>query len=668
MAKLLFSLSLLLPLLSTTTAAVGRHPHDSLSPDEFELTRSLITNSNPSTNVTFQYVALADPPKQSVLAWLSNPKTPPPPRRATAIVRLNKATHEILIDLVKKSILSDQVYSGPGYAPFTFEEQFAAAALPLSHPPFEAAVKKRGLKIEKVVCICFSVGWFGEKRKMEKRIVKVQCFDLDGSLNYYMRPVEGVIVIVDLDEMKIVGFRDRYRVPMPKASGTEYRASKLKPPLLPPLNGIKMVQPDGPSFKIDGHSISWANWNFHLSLDERAGPIISLASIYDIEKQKRRQVMYRGFISELFVPYMDLNEEWYYRTFFDAGEYALGQCAVSLQPLQDCPENAVFMDTYTAAGDGRPVKMSNTFCIFERHAGDIMWRHTEGNKNVPNTPITETRTETSLVVRMVATVANYDYIVDWEFKQSGSIAVDIGLTGLLAVKASKYTHNDQIKEEVYGPLLAENTIGVHHDHFVTFHLDLDMDGVANSAVKSNLRTVRSRDPNSPRLSYWTVIAETAKTEDDAMIKLGHQEVEVSIVNPNQKTKVGNPVGYRLIPRSTAGPLLSPDDYPQIRGAFTNYDVWVTPYNSSEKWASGLFTDQSHGDDTLATWTLRNRKIENEDIVMWYTMGFHHVPCQEDYPLMPTLKRGFELRPTNFFESNPVLKVTPPRIVNLTNCS
>lgn len=175
---------------------------------------------------------------------------------------------------------------------------------------------------------------------------------------------------------------------------------------------------------------------------------------------------------------------------------------------------------------------------------------------------------------------------------------------MLAVKASKYTHNDQIKEEVYGPLLAENTIGVHHDHFVTFHLDLDMDGIANSAVKSNLRTVRSRDANSPRLSYWTVIAETAKTEADAMIKLRNQELEFSIVNPNQKTKMGNPVGYRLIPRSMAGPLLSPDDYPQRRGAFTNNDVWVTPYNSSEKWASGLFTDQSHGDDTLATWTLR----------------------------------------------------------------
>ncbi|XP_048134716.1 primary amine oxidase 2-like isoform X2 [Rhodamnia argentea] len=488
------------------------------------------------------------------------------------------------------------------------------------------------------------------------------CSYLDGTVNLYMRPEEGVTVAVDLDEMRIVGFVDRVTVPVPKPNGTDY--SGLQKRVGPALKRIGLVQPDGPSFAVDGHMIRWANWEFHLSFDVRAGPIISLSLIYDAEQQEFRQVMYRGFISELFVPYMDLTEEWYYRTFFDAGEYGFGLYAVQLEPLRDCPENAAFMDAYIAGQDRKPIKMSNVFRVFERYAGDIRWHHTE--LGIPGKVIREVRPEVNLVVRMVSTVGNYDYIVDWEFKQSGSIKATVGLTGLLEVRGSNYTHNDQIADEEYGVLLAENTLSAPHDHFLIFHLDLDIDSDSNSFVKFVFRQTPVTDRRSPRKSYWSVVSETAKTKSDTKIKLGSEQVELLVVNPGKKTKVGNRVGYRLIPGSITQPLLSDDDYAQIRRAFTKYNVWVTPYNTSEKWAGGLYTDQSNGEDTLATWT--QRAMENKDIVLWYTLGFPHAPYQEDFPLMLTLSSGFELRPANFFESNPVLRVIPPGVVEWPNCS
>lgn len=178
------------------------------------------------------------------------------------------------------------------------------------------------------------------------------------------------------------------------------------------------------------------------------------------------------------------------------------------------------------------------------------------------------------------------------------------LSGILAVKSSEYTHKNQIKGETYGTIVSENVMGTRHDHFLNFHLDLDIDGEANSLKKLQLKTARAADENSPRKSYWTVVKEVAKTESEAKLRLNSGATEIIVMNPNIHTKVGNSIGYRLIPGSVAGALLNEDDYEQIRGAFTNYHVWVTPYNKSEKYAGGLYVDQSHGQDNLAKWTLR----------------------------------------------------------------
>ncbi|KAK1592081.1 hypothetical protein Q3G72_019136 [Acer saccharum] len=89
---------------------------------------------------------------------------------------------------------------------------------------------------------------------------------------------------------------------------------------------------------------------------------------------------------------------------------------------------------------------------------------------------------------------------------------------------------DQIKDEAHGTLVAENTIGVYHDHFINYYLDFDIDGDANSFVKINLVTKKITNGKTPRKSYWTVEKETVKTELDARILLGTKPMELRSTN------------------------------------------------------------------------------------------------------------------------------------------
>jgi primary-amine oxidase len=206
----------------------------------------------------------------------------------------------------------------------------------------------------------------------------------------------------------------------------------------------------------------------------------------------------------------------------------------------------------------------------------------------------------------------------------------------------------------YGRFIAENTVGIDHDHFFSFRLDFDIDGTANSFVRDKIQMKRL-PPDNPRKSLWVAEPEIAKTEEQAKALMSMEKPEDwRIINPNVKSSLGYPVGYELMPGENAMSLLAQDDYPQKRAGFTDYQIWATPYRENERYAAGDYPFQSKGGDGLPAWTKANRAIDNTDIVLWYTMGFHHVPHSEDWPVMPTVWHEFELKPVNFFDHNPAL--------------
>jgi primary-amine oxidase len=138
----------------------------------------------------------------------------------------------------------------------TLDEQFAAVGLPSRHAPFVESVRRRGVDMDDVLCAVFPVGWFGEEKARQRRVVKLLCFVAGATANFYARPLEGVTLVVDLDLMAIVEYRDRVLYPVPKAQGTDYRDGKVGPPYTGSTAAPGVVlQPEGRGFHIDGHFV-----------------------------------------------------------------------------------------------------------------------------------------------------------------------------------------------------------------------------------------------------------------------------------------------------------------------------------------------------------------------------------------------------------------------------
>jgi primary-amine oxidase len=620
-----------------------QHPLDALRTEEYWTVYDIVQASGHMDEDThYASVLLHEPSKDIVLHWKPDQ---PVPREADVTLMRKGVTFEARIDIAARNLEFWKEVPG-AQAPIFVSEILGFSDTILRDPRVKEALRKRGYTdLNQIECASVPLGYFAYPEQEGHRIAFADCDLLHGAYHSWERTIGGLMIEVDLGEKKILQVYDDGPTPFPNGpvnfeEAPEIARAGTKPGFI--------SQPAGPSFEVNNGEVLWQNWRFRFRLDSRSGVIVNLVRVNDAGRL--RSVLYEGMVSELFVPYMDETRGWSTRVFIDNGEFYPGGTLQSMREGLDCPSNATYFDGFSTNEKGSPVLRPHQACLFERFDGDVAWRHGD-DTGIYGRP---TR---SLVLRSAALIGNYDYLFDWIFEQDGSIHVAVGATGIVesrpvAAESVEGMQGDQVEQ--YGQLVAKNLLAVNHDHFFSYRLDLDVDGQDNSFMIHRL--VQKKLPEgSPRKSIWVAETSIAKNESEAMMDILLEKPTMWVfVNPSVRGPLGHPTGYEIMPGATAASLLDPADGVQKAGAFSAHQLWVTPYRPGERFAAGTYVIGSKGMDGLAAWTKENRKIENTDIVAWYTLGFHHVPRQEDWPVMPTMWHEFVIRPFDFFAQNPVL--------------
>ncbi|MDR7314559.1 primary-amine oxidase [Brevibacillus nitrificans] len=635
----------------TVSVQKVEHPLNPLTAEEINSVVSAVKASDSyKQSMRFTQISLKEPEKSKVWNWVYGQKSAFE-REANVVMLDGKKVIEAQVNLATKKLVSWKEVEGAHGMVILDDFQTVQAAIEQSSE-YADALKKRGINdVKKVVATPLTVGYFNEADglKQDLRLLKVVSYLDVGDGNYWAHPIENLVAIVDLEQKKVIKIEDTGVIPVPlKPTPYDGRNQQAKQSVKP----LTITEPQGKSYTFDGNTIHWGNWDFHLRMDSRVGPVLSTMTFND--NGTKRKIMYEGSLGGMIVPYGDPDVGWYFKAYLDSGDYGMGVLTSPLEKGTDVPDNAQLLEATISDNDGNPYTIPNAMAIFEQYAGPEFKHQEMGKDNV-------SRERRELVVRWISTVGNYDYIFDWILSPNGTIKIDVGATGIEAVKAVKSStmHDPTAKEDTrYGTLIDHNIVGTTHQHIYNFRLDLDVDGENNTLTEVNPQ-IAENTAGGPRKSVIVTEQKTVTTEQDAIQTFDPSTIRL-LSNPSKENKVGNPVSYQIMPYAggthpvAKGAMFSKDEWLYNRVNFMDKQIWVTKYNPDERYPEGEYPNRAKTDTGLKEFTANNDSIENTDNVVWMTTGTTHVARAEEWPIMPTEWVHAMLKPWNFFDQTPTL--------------
>ncbi|MEU7039924.1 primary-amine oxidase [Streptomyces varsoviensis] len=625
------------------------HPLDPLTAEEITEARRVLGEAGKAGAATrFPLVLLDEPDRRTAAAHRAGD----PVTRRLRVTLLDAATGvtaEAVVDVTAGALLSYRELdaASEGQAAITFEEYGIVDEVVKADPGWRKAMAERGITapdaLALAVCAPLSAGALAAEtdgrpgRRLLRSLTWLRCTPDDSA---WAHPVGGLAVDVDVVERRVVRITDTGPVPVPAECG-RYEA-EFTGPARTGLRPLEITQPEGPSFTLDGHRLSWQNWSFRVDFNAREGLVLHRIAYRDGDRE--RSVLHRASLAEMAVAYGEAEESRNWVAFLDAGEYSLGRSTNALRLGCDCLGEIRYLDAVLADDLGAPRTLPNAVCVHEEDAG-LLWKHTDSFHG----DAVESRRARRLVVSFIATVGNYDYGFYWYFHQDGSIGFEAKSTGIVQTAAVAPGAGSPHGTEVAPGLLAP-----YHQHLFCVRLDAAVDGPANTVEEVDVVPLPA-GPGNPagnaftaRTTPITAAGDGGRLADPA---LGRRW---QITNPAVRNRMGRPVAYTLVPQPGPVLLARPGSAVARRMAYGTKHLWVTRHRTDRRYPAGDHPNQHPGGAGLPSWAVGDESLENTELTLWHTFGPTHLPRPEEWPVMPVDHSGFTLRPTGFFDRNPAL--------------
>ncbi|TLD18700.1 hypothetical protein E2P81_ATG11610 [Venturia nashicola] len=384
--------------------------------------------------------------------------------------------------------------------------------------------------------------------------------------------------------------------------------------------------------------VEWMGFSFYMGVSQQ----LSLA-LFNINFDDER-IIYELQMQEAIALYASndpLRSNTFYLDSTALQNTGFGGGLNKLVPGWDCPETALYLDTPFNNG---------SICIFERDAGFPLARHRGSPKYVTVVK------NNILVVRTISTMGNYDYMFDYQFFYDGTIEVTVRASGY--IEGANAGGNDE-----HGFKIHDALSGAMHDHVINFKLDLDINGTANTIQRVTIQPITEAFTGSSEITNTMNIHRTfLETENETKINWpANAATMYSIINKDSKNAYGEYRGFRIAPGIGPPTHLIATDSTVANGTvnFAKEHFYVTKRKDTEPRSASTLNErgvrEQHVDFDKF---FDGETVVQEDLVVWFNLGMHHVPGTGDLPttLFQSAQSSLVISPLNYFDTSPTKRV------------